>query len=81
MKHWPRAWKAQLIVNTNPGWAGLFETLNQKGADRGGGHRMPRRLLRCDPSSDLGQNPEAYPNPLKTLSRETENPQLCPLSH
>ena len=29
MKHWPRAWKAQLIVNSNPGWVDLFETLNQ----------------------------------------------------
>ncbi len=29
MKHWPRAWKAQLIVNANPGWLDLHETLNQ----------------------------------------------------
>jgi putative endonuclease len=29
MKHWPRARKAQLIVNSNPGWLDLFETLNQ----------------------------------------------------
>jgi putative endonuclease len=29
MKHWPRAWKAQLIVDSNPGWLDLFETLNQ----------------------------------------------------
>ena len=29
MKHWPRAWKAQLIVNSNPGWPDLYETLNQ----------------------------------------------------
>jgi putative endonuclease len=29
MRHWPRAWKAQLIVNSNPGWLDLFETLNQ----------------------------------------------------
>ncbi len=29
MKHWPRAWKAQLIVNANPGWLDLYETLNQ----------------------------------------------------
>ncbi len=28
MKHWPRAWKAQLIVNANPGWLDLYETLN-----------------------------------------------------
>jgi predicted GIY-YIG superfamily endonuclease len=28
MKHSPRAWKAQLIVNSNPGWLDLFETLN-----------------------------------------------------
>jgi putative endonuclease len=29
VKHWPRAWKAQLIVDSNPGWLDLFETLNQ----------------------------------------------------
>ena len=29
MKHWPRAWKAQLIVNSNPGWLDLYATLNQ----------------------------------------------------
>jgi putative endonuclease len=29
MKHWPRAWKAQLIVNSNPRWLDLFDTLNQ----------------------------------------------------
>jgi putative endonuclease len=25
MKRWPRAWKAQLIVNSNPGWLDLFD--------------------------------------------------------
>jgi putative endonuclease len=29
MKHWLRAWKAQLIVNSNPGWLDLYETFNQ----------------------------------------------------
>ena len=29
IKHWSRAWKAQLIVDTNPGWLDLYETLNQ----------------------------------------------------
>jgi putative endonuclease len=29
MRHWPRARKAQLIVNSNPGWLDLFETWNQ----------------------------------------------------
>ena len=28
MKHYSRAWKAQLIVEANPGWRGLYETLN-----------------------------------------------------
>jgi len=28
IKHWPRAWKAQMIVETNPGWVDLYETLN-----------------------------------------------------
>lgn len=27
MKHWSRAWKAQLIVETNPGSRDLYETL------------------------------------------------------
>ena len=27
MKHWPRAWKVNLIVAQNPDWADLFETL------------------------------------------------------
>jgi putative endonuclease len=29
MKHWPRAWKVRLILNDNPNWADLIETLNQ----------------------------------------------------
>jgi putative endonuclease len=29
MKHWPRAWKGQLIVDSNPGWLDLYETLNR----------------------------------------------------
>ena len=29
LKHWPRAWKARLILGANPGWLDLFETLNQ----------------------------------------------------
>jgi predicted GIY-YIG superfamily endonuclease len=29
MRRWPRAWKAQLIVDSNPGWLDLYETLNQ----------------------------------------------------
>ena len=29
IKHWSRAWKAQVIIDGNPGWADLYETLNQ----------------------------------------------------
>jgi putative endonuclease len=29
IKHWSRAWKAQMIIDTNPGWANLYKTLNQ----------------------------------------------------
>ncbi|HEX9169566.1 MAG TPA: GIY-YIG nuclease family protein [Roseiarcus sp.] len=29
IKHWPRAWKARLILAANPGWDDLYETLNQ----------------------------------------------------
>ena len=29
VKHWPRAWKARLILEVNPGWLDLSETLNQ----------------------------------------------------
>ena len=29
IKHWPRAWKARLILDANPGSLDLFETLNQ----------------------------------------------------
>jgi len=29
MKHWPRAWKARLILEANPGWNDLYETLNR----------------------------------------------------
>jgi putative endonuclease len=29
IKHWPRAWKARLILETNPGWLDLYETLNR----------------------------------------------------
>jgi putative endonuclease len=29
MKHWPRAWKAQLTVNSEPSWLDLYEMLNQ----------------------------------------------------
>ena len=28
IKHWSRAWKAQMIINSNPGWADLYEKLN-----------------------------------------------------
>jgi len=28
IKHWPRAWKAQLILAQNPDWRDLFEILN-----------------------------------------------------
>ncbi len=27
MKHWPRAWKVRLILETNPNWDDLYETL------------------------------------------------------
>ena len=27
IKHWPRAWKVQLILKENPGWADLYEML------------------------------------------------------
>lgn len=29
MKHWARAWKVRLILEKNPAWDDLFETLNQ----------------------------------------------------
>ena len=29
IKRWPRAWKARLILEANPGWNDLYETLNQ----------------------------------------------------
>ncbi len=29
IKHWPRAWKARLILDANPDWRDLYETLNQ----------------------------------------------------
>ena len=29
IKHWPRAWKARLILESNPGWNDLYETLNR----------------------------------------------------
>jgi len=29
IKHWPRAWKARLIVATNPEWRDLYEDLNK----------------------------------------------------
>jgi putative endonuclease len=29
IKHWPRGWKARLILEANPGWLDLYETLNQ----------------------------------------------------
>ena len=27
MKHWPRAWKVRLILDMNPGWDDLYDTL------------------------------------------------------
>ena len=27
MKHWPRAWKVRLIMDMNPAWDDLYETL------------------------------------------------------
>ena len=27
IKHWPRAWKVKLILENNPEWADLYETL------------------------------------------------------
>jgi putative endonuclease len=27
MKHWPRAWKINLIVERNPGWDDLYDTV------------------------------------------------------
>jgi putative endonuclease len=32
MKHWPRAWKTQLIASMNPTWRDLYEELNWKRA-------------------------------------------------
>jgi putative endonuclease len=29
MKHWPRAWKARLILDANPEWRDLYEDLNK----------------------------------------------------
>ena len=28
IKHWPRAWKANLILSSNPEWLDLYESLN-----------------------------------------------------
>ncbi len=28
MKHWRRAWKVRLILDMNPDWSDLYETLN-----------------------------------------------------
>ena len=28
IKHWSRAWKAQMIIEANPSWQDLYETLN-----------------------------------------------------
>jgi putative endonuclease len=27
IKHWPRAWKVRMILDFNPGWLDLYETL------------------------------------------------------
>src|SRR5689334_5800292 len=27
IKHWPRAWKVRLILDANPGWADLYDSL------------------------------------------------------
>jgi putative endonuclease len=27
IKHWPRAWKIDLIVSANPDWSDLYETI------------------------------------------------------
>ena len=27
IKHWPRAWKVQLILKENPGWGDLYDAL------------------------------------------------------
>jgi putative endonuclease len=27
MKHWPRAWKVRLILDTNPNWHDLYDDL------------------------------------------------------
>lgn len=29
LKHWPRAWKVNLINSLNPTWRDLYEELNQ----------------------------------------------------
>ncbi len=29
IKHWSRAWKARMIIESNPGWADLYETLSR----------------------------------------------------
>jgi putative endonuclease len=29
IKHWSRAWKAQMIIEANPDWSDLYETLNR----------------------------------------------------
>ena len=28
MKHWSRAWKVRVILDMNPDWSDLFDTLN-----------------------------------------------------
>jgi putative endonuclease len=29
IKHWPRAWKARVILDANPDWRDLYEDLNK----------------------------------------------------
>ncbi len=29
IKHWSRAWKAQMVIDANPAWIDLYDTLNQ----------------------------------------------------
>jgi putative endonuclease len=41
IKHRSRAWKAQMIVEANPGWLDLYETLNQQ-AHLANGAKAPR---------------------------------------
>src|SRR6476620_1072228 len=49
IKHWPRAWKARLILEANPGWLDLYETLNGVRREPRGWPGHPRTEIRGRP--------------------------------